>query len=131
MTPEVLQKLEAAFMNTFTDAQACDYAGISPSTLYNYQAENPAFLERKTILRERPDMRAKIELVGKIEGNLEHARWWAQHRMSAEFAAKTKLEHTLGEQSGYQGDAARRVAVEFEGRLKEAIIADAKGGKKP
>lgn len=128
MTQEVLQKLEAAFMNIFTDAQACDYAGISTATLYNYQKENPAFLERKTMLRERPDMTAKLELVSSIKGSVEQARWWAAHKMGKEFAPITKLEHSgsIGTESVPLSAAARAVADKYEAELKEVIAAEIK-----
>lgn len=129
MTPDVLQKLEAAFMNVFTDAQACDYAGIAPATLYNYQNENPAFLERKTMLRERPDMAAKLELVTGIKGSLEQARWWAAHKMGGEFAPKTKIEMKVESSGPSMSDAARAVATEYEEKLRQAIVEG--GQKKP
>jgi len=42
-----LQKLEEAFAMGCTDLEACLYADISSSTLYNYQKAHPDFLERK------------------------------------------------------------------------------------
>jgi len=37
------------FLISGTDEEACLYAGIGMSTLYNYQKENPVFQERKLI----------------------------------------------------------------------------------
>jgi len=95
MTKDVLQKLEDAFMNCFTDEEACLYAGISPKTLYNYQNDNEDFLQRKQLLRKSPNLVAKTELVKAIKGNVDQSRWWAQNKMSDEFSPKAKIDHTV------------------------------------
>jgi hypothetical protein len=67
-TQEVLQKLEYAFSLGCTDLEACFYADISKSSLYNYQNENPEFLERKESLKERPVLLAREQVVNAIIG---------------------------------------------------------------
>lgn len=47
MTPDIVNKLEQAFSMGCSDLEACLYAGISKQTLYNYQAKNPEFVDRK------------------------------------------------------------------------------------
>jgi hypothetical protein len=54
VTAATLQKLEEAFALGCTDLEACFYANIGKSTLYNYQDANPKFLERKEALKQRP-----------------------------------------------------------------------------
>lgn len=54
MTPEVIQKLEEAFLMGCTDLEACLAADISKSTLYNYQEAHPEFVDRKAALKENP-----------------------------------------------------------------------------
>lgn len=54
MTPEVLRKLEDAFMLGCTDLEACLAADISSATLYLYCSENPEFSERKQVLKQNP-----------------------------------------------------------------------------
>jgi hypothetical protein len=61
-TKEVLQKLEYAFSIDSTDEEACFYANIAPSSLYNYQSSHPEFLERKQALRQRPVFVAREEV---------------------------------------------------------------------
>lgn len=90
ITPDVLQKLEDAFANSFSDKEACFYAGISTQTLYNFQKKYPEYVERKEALKLSPNMVAKRELVSNIKGNLDQARWWAQNKMSNEFGPKTE-----------------------------------------
>jgi hypothetical protein len=59
MTETTIQKLEQAFLMGCTDQEACLYADIVPSTLYNYTSVNPEFLERKETLKQNPVMKAR------------------------------------------------------------------------
>ena len=59
MTPEVIQKLEDAFTWGCTDLEACCYADVSKSTLYDYCQNNPEFSERKETLKNQPVMQAR------------------------------------------------------------------------
>lgn len=88
---DVLQKLEDAFTNAFSDEQACAYADICPSTLYNYQKRHPEFLERKVQLKLRPDIKAK-QTIAKALGDPNHAWRWLERR-DPEFKPTSKLEH--------------------------------------
>jgi hypothetical protein len=130
MTADVLQKLEDAFMHSYSDREACLYAGIAPSTLYNYQKENPAFMERKEALKLSPNLVAKRELVTGIKGNLDQARWWANHKMTDDFVAKSKveLEGKVQTEDVTVSEAEKRIADEYNQKLRDAIAA---GHKKP
>lgn len=66
MTELILGKLEAAFAYDMTDEEACHYAGIHPSTLYDYKKKNPEFSERAQALKQWPIMLAKITLVNSL-----------------------------------------------------------------
>lgn len=59
MTDDTLQLLRDAFSWGCTDTEACCYAEISTSTLYNYCEANPDFLELKNKLKDMPSMKAK------------------------------------------------------------------------
>lgn len=48
---------------SFTDDEACLYVGISRSALFDYCLENPAFAEEREILKRKPNMQAKMNLV--------------------------------------------------------------------
>jgi len=58
MTLAMVNKLEQGFINGLSDVQACRYAGISRTTLFNYQEEHPEFINRKEELREDVKMNA-------------------------------------------------------------------------
>jgi hypothetical protein len=94
----VLQKLEQAFSNDLTDLEACLYAGISKSTLYNYQNDHPEFVERKEILKNALSLKAKNVLAKSInEGNEQDAKWWLERRRKHEFSLRTEQTGADGE----------------------------------
>lgn len=129
ITKDVLQKLEDAFRFTFTDEEACLYAGIAPATLYNYQKRNPKFIERKEALRLTPNLKAKQVIVEGIEKNLEHSKWWATHKMP-EFRPTQKIEHSgviTAKSEGLDMSPKMKEAVKlFNEGLREQVINEIK-----
>ena len=67
MTPEVVTKLEEAFLLGCTDQEACFFAGISRNTMHNYQRENPEFRDRKQVLKSNPVLMARIVIIKALE----------------------------------------------------------------
>lgn len=122
MTPDVLGKLEDAFMNAFTDEMACLYAGIHKDTLYEYCKKNPAFSERKEVLKITPDMAAQKTLIKDLE-NIGGARWWAERRMG-HFIPKSKVELSgrVQTQDVTQDAAQQKIKEEYEEKLKNNIV---------
>jgi hypothetical protein len=118
-TPEVIQKLEDAFSNALPDKEACLYAGISPTSLYNYQLENPEFVERKEALKLTPNIAARRAIV-KVLGDANHAWRWLEKK-DPEFNNKLKLEHS-GNIEIRDGDEVERSPeeVEFLQKYQEA-----------
>lgn len=93
MTETVLQKLEYGFMKGLTDEQACSYADIAPSTLYNYCSEHPEFMERKEQLKNNPSLKAKLNIVAAIEGgDVELSKWWLGRKERNEFSTKQEID---------------------------------------
>lgn len=92
MTEETIQKLEYAFMRGLTDLEACLYADISKSTLYNYCEENPEFMDRKEELKQHPTAKARLNVTEAIEnGNEELSKWWLERKAKAEFSTKQEI----------------------------------------
>lgn len=92
MTEEVLQKLEYAFMRGLTDLEACLYANIGTTTLYNYCDENPAFRERKEELKQHPTAKARLNVTEAIEnGNEDLSKWWLERKVKDEFSTKQEV----------------------------------------
>ena len=80
MSDDVLRKLEEAFAMGCTDAEACLYADIWPSTLYDYQSANPGFSERKATLKTNPVLKSRQVLLNAIvaDGDVNTARWMVE-----------------------------------------------------
>lgn len=62
MQKEKLKKLTDAFSWGCSDAEACDYAGISVEDLGKYLTKNPEFGEQKNKLRNLPIVLLKKRL---------------------------------------------------------------------
>ena len=84
-TEELLQKLEEAFAWGCTDDEACVYADISPSSLYNYQNEKPEFLERKELLKTKPILKARRIVIEAMEKNPTLAFKFLERKRRDEF----------------------------------------------
>lgn len=94
VTSEVIQKLEQAFSLGCTDLEACIFAGISKSTLYNFQGENAEFLERKELLKETPVLLARQEVIKGLRNNPDHALRFLERRKKDEFSLKQEFQHS-------------------------------------
>jgi hypothetical protein len=67
MTESTVAKLEQAFAYGCSDVEACIFAGINKSTLYDYCTKNPEFSDRKEGLKTMPTIRAKIVIYQALE----------------------------------------------------------------
>jgi hypothetical protein len=94
MTPETVKKLEDAFLMGCSDLEACLVAGISKQTLYNYQAVNPEFVDRKELLKENPVMIARNSVVAAMRENGELALKYLERKRKDEFSTKSELAHS-------------------------------------
>ncbi|MDY0278491.1 MAG: hypothetical protein RBQ97_10460 [Acholeplasma sp.] len=91
MTDLTLQKLKEAFAFGCTDEEACYYAEIGKSTLYNYQKENPEFMEQKEALKQRPILLARQEVIKGLEGNPELALKFLERKKKDEFSLRSEI----------------------------------------
>jgi hypothetical protein len=107
MTDETLRKLEEVFALGGTDIEACLYADISKSTLYNYQQENPEFLERKEKLKERPFLKARQTIVKGLD-DPANAKWYMERKGKGEFATRTELTGAEGKPLIMAGEVAAK-----------------------
>lgn len=89
MTPETISKLEEAFMLGCSDLEACLVANIGKTTLYNYQNENPEFVERKEKLKENPVLLARRSVVSSMTDNGDLALKFLERKKKDEFGTKS------------------------------------------
>ena len=93
MTPEVIAKLEIAFLNGATDKEAIFLGGISKDAFYDYCKLNPEFTERIDQLRDVPKYTARMNIVRAIEkGDKAMSQWYLERKVKDEFAQRS--EHT-------------------------------------
>lgn len=67
LTQETIDKLEAVFAYGGTDEEACLYADISHTALYNYQQKHPEFVERKERLKQTPFLKARKTIYNALD----------------------------------------------------------------
>lgn len=84
MTKDTVNKLEQAFALGCTDEEACAYADISRTTLFNYQKENPQFLNKKKQLKVKPVLKARKTIVENLS-SVSNARWFIKRKRRQEF----------------------------------------------
>lgn len=79
-----LQKLEQGFKIGLTDTEACAYADIAPASLYNYQKENPEYLEQKNKWKQNPIAKAKYTIFNNLD-DVKTAQWYLEKKCGNEF----------------------------------------------
>ena len=120
MTDLAISKLEEAYLNDATDVEACFVAGVSLGSLYNYQRENPDFIERKQALKDSVKYRAKKNLVEAITNeekpDKETSKWFLERRAKEDFSQRN--EHT-----GAEGKDLQINVISFDANVnkKDAI----------
>jgi hypothetical protein len=90
MTTAVLNKLEEVFAIGGSDEEACFYANISHQTLYNYQKDNPEFVERKEALKNKPILKARQTVVKSLD-DANHAFRFLERKKKAEFGNSVEI----------------------------------------
>jgi len=101
MTPENIAKLEQAFSLGATDLEACFFAGIGKTALYEYQEKNPEFAERKAALKDKLVLKSRQVVASALEeGDKQTAQWYLERKKKDEFSQRS-------EQTGADGNPLR------------------------
>lgn len=93
MTPDVIRKLEEAFTMGCSDREACLYADIGYTTLYEYQQRNPDFAERKKTLKESVGLRARLNVAEEItkKKDVDTSKWYLERKKKDEFSIRQEM----------------------------------------
>lgn len=128
MTPETIDKLEEAFSYGASDLEACFIAGIGKSTLYNYQNENPDFVERKEGLKNLTKYQARRNVVEKIRnGEYDASTYYLDRKAKDEFSTKQEIDANVKTDIEITDDQLDRIIKEraeranSDGSLEERI----------
>lgn len=98
LTPETINKLESAFSLGCSDVEACLYADISKTALYNYQKTHPEFVDRKELLKEKLVLKSRTVIAEALNnGDKEMAKWYVERKRKAEFSVRQEYTGADGE----------------------------------
>lgn len=93
MTPEVLAKIEQAFSLGCNDKEACFSAGISVECLRAFQRNNPLWMERKALLKEKMVLKAKAVIAHALNQlDVQTAKWYLEKQCREEFGNEVKIK---------------------------------------
>lgn len=131
VTPEVVRKLEQAFAIDATVTEACSYAGISRDTFYRWREQNPELSDKLESLREQPVLAMRQAAIKLGTAAYTTSMDYLSRKRPDEFGNRSKVEHAgvIATTPVPMTEAARRVALEYEEKLRAAIVED--GKKKP
>lgn len=96
LTPETIDKLRTAFLMGCSDIEACLYADISKTALYNYQNKNPKFVDQKEQWKEQLTLKARTVIANALNNKDENtAKWYLERKAKNEFSTKVEQENTF------------------------------------
>lgn len=96
LTPETIDKLRTAFLMGCSDIEACLYADISKTALYNYQQKNPDFVDQKEQWKEQLTLKARTVIANALNNKDENtAKWYLERKAKNEFSTKVENETTI------------------------------------
>lgn len=89
MTEHVLDKILYACSIGCSMTECALYADISLDTLYKYRKNAPEFAERMDLLRNKPILKARENVIHALEGNDPiMTRWYLERKKADEFTIK-------------------------------------------
>lgn len=96
ITKETVQKLEEGFLMGLSDREACIYADIAVSTLYDQLQETQGvFGGRKELLKDNIKMKSKLNVAHGIKkGDINLSLWYLERKCKDEFSPKQEITHS-------------------------------------
>lgn len=90
---EIVSKLEYAFRDGAHIYEACDMAGISKETYYQWLKDKPGFLTKMEEAREYITEIAQAVVARSItkRKDPETAKWWLERRKKDKFSTRSEL----------------------------------------
>ncbi len=114
----VLSELKMAYCVDSTDKEACQFAGISEKTLYNYQNKNPDFLQQKQQWKAEVIFKAREQVVKSVETDGRLAFRYLERKCPQEFGSPSiRARYGVYDSTGLQ-EAIERTRTMFD-KLKD------------
>lgn len=102
ITPEKKDKLEEAFMLGCTDSEAMIHADVKSTAFYDYCNRHPNFAERKELLKEKPILKARVNIIkGLNAGDTELSKWYLEKKRKVEFSSRIENTGVDGQPISY------------------------------
>lgn len=99
ITEEIVMKMEYGFMRGLNVSECCLFADISRNTFYQYLQKHPEFNDRMELLRNRPSVKAKLNVVEAIEkGDTDLSKWWLERKNKDEFYLRQEVKADVKEE---------------------------------
>ena len=93
MTNKTVALLLNAFSYSFSDEESCIYANISKNTLYRYIEKHPEFWHQKELLKKKPNIKAKMNWIEKMNNkDYQASKEWLERKSKDEFSMKSELK---------------------------------------
>lgn len=126
MTPNTLDKLREAFLMGCNDKEACIYADIGTSTLYDYEKENEDYSEQKELFKSQPALKAKQTVYKAIEsGDVKVSMWYLEKRRRDEFGRSDEVIKENVNIEWQLGQLEKTNYAEFAEKISQQMANDA------
>ncbi len=96
---ETITKLEQAWSIGCSDAEAALIADISTASLSRFLTAHPLIAERKEKLKNKPNIKARQEVVKGLDNDKEFSLKYLERKMPEEFAPQSRVEHKADNES--------------------------------
>ena len=94
-TDEIIKSLVKSFEDGSTITEACNVAGISRQSYYDWMELHDDFSDKILIAQEYPDYVAKSLVVSAMKkGDVDTGKWWLERKLRNEFATKSEQQHS-------------------------------------
>lgn len=114
----VIQFLKAAWAIGCNDAEACAYADISVTALFEYCKKHPEVSEIKNRLKQKPFLVARQSVVAALKNNPEIAFRYLERKRPEEFAPQTRVNNL---NTNVNLDATNMTDADMRRRVKENL----------
>lgn len=94
MTATKIKEFKDAFAMGFTKTEAILYCGVAERTFYDYCSKNPEFTEQIPILQNLPKMKAKMNILKKLNEEDDYNSRWYLEKTDKDFNPKQVIDQT-------------------------------------
>jgi hypothetical protein len=99
ITADEVRKLETAFNNDYDITEALIYSGVKRTTYYDKLKKDKQFSDDMAVAQSKVSMKCKSVVIEAVmNGSVPDARWWLERRRRKDYATRSELTGSDGEQ---------------------------------